>query len=176
MTVVIPRSDLTLEKIEQLRQITIRGIEEAIKSKGKNPEDYIITDALPKEDFGLPNNEWKITYTAAYTEETKVNLKVPEDKFIGIYGVAIYSAVPITTYIKFKKGVNTLAVYELEKLFMEDVVEGYFKFPIIYRENDDMKIDFHAVKAGDEYIVLKAFVATKEKERISTKPAEIWII
>lgn len=176
MSVVIPRSDLTLEKIEQIKQITIQGIEEAIRSKGKEPANYVITDALPKDDFGLTNNEWRITYTTPYTEETKVNVKVPEDKFIGIYGVAIYSAVPITTYIKFVKGVNTLAVLELEKLYNKEDVEGYFKFPIIYEENSNMQINFHGVKSGDEYIVLKAFVATKEKERISVKVEKAWII
>jgi hypothetical protein len=70
---IVPARELRLETIIQARDEAVRILQDLIRTRGKDPRAYVIRDILPKTDLGLSNEEWKISYTSAYTWEDKVD-------------------------------------------------------------------------------------------------------
>jgi hypothetical protein len=163
---IVPFKELRFEDILRARQEAQNLLVEAIRARGKRPEEYVVRDILPKTDLGLANEEWKISYTSAYTWETKINLTLPEDKFIVFYGVAVNSAAPKTTAIKFYKDVTPIEVVEVEKLYVYDEPIGFFT-PLAWSESETLRVDFYGNATGDDYIVLLGFVAEKRRKTIA---------
>jgi len=163
---VVPADELELSTIIKARDVAVDLLKSAIKNRGKDPNNYVIRDILPKTDLGLANEEWKISYTNAYTWETKINLTLPEDKFIVLYGVQVNSAVPKTTAIKFYKDINPIDVIEIENLYTYDNPIGFFT-PIVWSESETIRIDFYGNSSGDEYIVFRGFVAELKRKTIT---------
>ena len=73
-----PIKYMHLDSMEEYRQKAIALLEQMIRSKGEDPKDYVIRDILPKTDLGFTNEEWKVSYSSAYSEETLVNVKLEE--------------------------------------------------------------------------------------------------
>jgi hypothetical protein len=165
-TYIVPFKEMRFEDILRARQEAQNLLVEAIRARGKKPEEYVIRDILPKTDLGLANEEWRISYTAAYTWETKINVSLPEDKFIVIYGVAVYSATPKTTAIKFYKDVTPIQVIEIEKLYAYSERIGFFT-PLVWSESETLKVEFYGNAAGDDNIVLLGFAAEKRRKTIA---------
>jgi hypothetical protein len=164
---VVPFKELELSTIIKARDASVQMLRDAIRARGKNPEAYVIRDILPKTDLGLANEEWKISYTSAYTWETKINLTLPEDKFVVLYGVAFRrGATPKTLAIKFYKDVNPIAVIQVESLFAFDEMIGFFG-PFVWGEAETLRIDFYGSAAGDDSVVLRGFVAELKRKTIT---------
>jgi hypothetical protein len=164
---VVPFKELELATIIRARDASAQMLRDAIRARGKNPEAYVIRDILPKADLGLANEEWKISYTAPYTWETKIELTLPEDKFVVLYGVAFRrGTTPKTLAIKFYKDVNPIAVVQLENLFAFDEMIGFFG-PFAWGEAETLKVEFYGNAAGDDYVVFRGFVAELKRKTIT---------
>jgi len=170
MVYVVPLAELELKDVIQARREAANLLTEAIRARGKNPADYVIRDILPKTDLGLANEEWKISYTAAYTWESKVSFTVPEDKFVVFYGIALNSKAlgetPKTLALKFYKDVMPIEVIQVENLYAHEVPVGFFT-PLVWRESEGLKIEFYGREAGDDYVMLRGLVAELRKKTVA---------
>ena len=163
---VVPFKELELSTVIKARDASVQALKDAIKSRGKNPDAYVVRDILPKTDLGLANEEWKITYTTAYSWQTVISQTMPEDKFIVLYGVQLNSPVPKTLAIKFYKDVNPVEVIEVENLFTYQEPIGFFS-PLVWSESETIRVDFYGNATGDDYIVLRGFVAELKRKTIA---------
>ncbi len=164
---IIPMAEIELGDIIKARTTSVNLLREAIKARGKDPNSYVVRDLLPKTDLGLANEEWKITYTAAYTWETKINVApIPEDKFIVLFGFQNNAASPKTLALKFYKDVTPIEVIEVENLYTYDQPIGFFT-PLIWSESETLRIDAYGNSAGDDYPVLRGFVAELRRKTIA---------
>jgi hypothetical protein len=162
---IIPAKELELRNVILNRETAVRKLTEAITARGKKPDAYVIRDILPKTDLGLANEEWKITYTSAYTWETKINLTLPEDKFIVIFGFQNNATNPLTLAVKFYKDVIPIEVIQVESLYTYDEPIGFFT-PLVWSESETLKVEFYGRAAGDDYPVLRGFVAELKKKTV----------
>jgi len=163
---VIPFAEVKLDDVIKARQEAVRLLTEAIKARGKDPGAYVIRDILPKTDLGLANEEWKISYASAYAWEKKIDVTVPEDKFIVFFGYANYSATPKTLAIKFYKDVTPIEVVEVEGLYAHREKVGFFT-PLVWSESEGLKVEFYGNAAGDDYVVLRGFVAELKRKTVA---------
>jgi len=163
---VIPSAEIELKDKIAARQEASRILTDLIKARGKKPEAYVIRDILPKTDLTLTNEEWKVSYTAAYTWEKKIDVTVPEDKFIVFYGYQNNSASPKTLAIKFYKDVTPIEVIQVENLYTYMEPIGFFT-PLGWGESEGLKAEFYGNAAGDDYPVLRGLVAELRKKTIA---------
>lgn len=160
------RTALQKPQIQKIREMAKEELEKAIRAKGKNPEDYIITDILPKDDLGLANNEWKHTFSAAYTEETWINKTLDDDVFMTFYGYANASAVPKTLYVKYMRGASTEKVFHVQHVYTQMEPIAYHE-PITYSESDTLKVLLYGNATGEDYPILLGLVAMPRSKRIT---------
>ncbi len=165
MVYIVPMKEIELKTVITNRDMAVKKLKEAIAARGKKPEAYVIRDILPKTDLGFANEEWKISYTSAYAWETKVNLTLPEDKFIVLFGFHNNAANPLTLAIKFYKDVIPIEVVQVENLYAYDEPIGFFT-PLVWSESETLKIEFYGKAAGDDYPVLRGFVAELKKKTV----------
>jgi hypothetical protein len=163
---IVPARELRLETIIQARDEAVRILQDLIRTRGKDPRAYVIRDILPKTDLGLSNEEWKISYTSAYTWEDKVDKTLEEDKFLVIFGYQNNSATPKTTAIKFYKDVVPIEVVQVENLYTYDEPIGFFT-PLAWSESERIKIEFYGNSAGDDYVILRGFVAELRRKTVA---------
>jgi hypothetical protein len=154
------------EQVQNIRELAKMKLVEAIRAKGKNPADYTITDIMPGADLGLANEEWKHTFTNAYTEEDFVNKTLEDEKFIVIYGYTNLSPDPKTLYFKFYKGASVEKVVHVQGIYAQEEPYAYFD-PQVWSEGDKMRIVLYGKAAGDDYPVFLGFVAQPKGERIT---------
>jgi len=154
------------EQVQNIRELAKSELAKAIKAKGKNPADYTITDIMPKTDLGLANEEWKHSYSAAYTEEDFVDKTLEDEKFIVIYGYTNLSPDPKTLYFKFYKGASVEKVVHVQSAYIQEVPIVYFD-PQVWSEGDKMRIALYGKDTGDDYPVFLGFVAQPKGERIT---------
>lgn len=166
MVYIIPSAEIRLEDKIAARHEAARILVNLIKARGKKPEAYVIRDILPKTDLGLENEEWKITYSAAYAWERKINLTVPEDKFVVFYGYQNNSAAPKTLAVKFYKDVTPIEVIQVENLYTYAEPIGFFT-PLGWGESEGLAVEFYGNAAGDDYVVLRGLVAELRKKTIA---------
>ncbi len=162
---VIPFKEVRLEDVIRAREESRNLLQEAIRARGKKPEAYVIRDILPKTDLGLANEEWKVSYTSAYAWEKKIDLTLPEDKFIVFFGYQNNAANPLTLAIKFYKDVIPIEVIQVENLYSYDEPIGFFT-PVAWSESETLKIEFYGRAAGDDYPVLRGLVAELRKKTV----------
>jgi hypothetical protein len=165
---IIPSQELKLEDKIEARKHALDLLTSMIKARGKDPAQYVVRDILPKTDLGLAAEEWKITFTKAYEWERKVNIKLEQDKFIVFYGYQNNSAVPKTLAVKFFVDVKPIEVIQVENLYTYDEPIGFFT-PLGWMENETLGIDFYGNSAGDDYPVLRGFVAELKNKTISPR-------
>lgn len=167
MAYVIPRLEVELKDIINTRLEATRILSELIKARGKRSDAYVIRDILPKTDLGLANEEWKITYTNAYTWEAKIDKTLEDDKFIVIYGVQGKQGVtPKTLAVKFYKDITPVDVVQIENIFAYREPIGFFT-PISWSESERIKVEFYGNASGDDIIVFRGFVAELRKKTIA---------
>jgi len=162
---VIPFKEVRLEDVIRAREESRNLLQEAIRARGKKPEAYVIRDILPKTDLGLANEEWKVSYTSGYAWEKKIDLTLPEDKFIVFFGYQNNAANPLTLAIKFYKDVIPIEVIQVENLYSYDEPIGFFT-PVAWSESETLKIEFYGRAAGDDYPVLRGLVAELRKKTV----------
>lgn len=161
-----PMASLNDAQVQEIRETAKRMLINAILAKGKRPEDYVITEVLPKEDLGLPNEEFKYTFTAAYDEETYIDKTVDDNKFIVIYGYTNTNANPATLMMKFYNGAAINKVLHLQSIYAQQQPYVYFD-PEVWSEGDNMKITVYGNAATDDNPVLLGLVAVGKSERLT---------
>jgi len=163
---IIPMAEIKLEDVIRARTVAVDYLKDAIKARGKSPDAYVIRDVLPKTDLGLANEEWKISYTSAYTWESKIDKTMEEDKFIVIFGYQNHSAAPKTLAIKFYKDVTPIEVIQVENLYAHEEKIGFFT-PMVWSESEKIKVEFYGNAAGDDNTVFRGFVAELRRKTVA---------
>ena len=158
MPYIVPKDELTIDDLKAYRDNALALLEKLIRSVGKHPEDFVFRDILPSKDLGFSTDEWKISYSAADTWETKVDVTLPENKFIVFYGYANKSATPKTVGVKFFSGAVPIEVIQVERLYTKDDPTGYFR-PFGFKEGEELVIQFYGNATGDDEPVLLGVVA-----------------
>jgi len=157
--------EITLSELIKARQEASDLLVEAIRARGKRPEEYVIRDVLPKTDLGLSNEEWKISYTAAYTWETKVNKKLPEDNFGAFYGFQNNAANPLTLAVKFYKDVIPVEVIQVENVYTYREPIGFFT-PLVWSESETLKVEMYGKASGNDFPVIRGLWAELRRKVI----------
>jgi len=150
--------ELTLDDYRAIRTEAIRRLEEAIRNKGKKPEEYAIRELLPT-DLGFSNDVWEYDYSAATTEENIVNMTVGDDTFIAIFAIINLSTSPLTTRLTFYKGTIVLKKIGMEDAYAEEVPKKVLDEPLVWSESDTLRIVGYASAAGTDKIVFKGYIA-----------------
>ena len=158
---------LKAEQMQDIREIAKQKLAEAIMAKGKRPEDYNITEILPKEDLGLSTEKFEYTFTAANDEENYVDQTVPDDKFIVVYGYTNTNANPATLVTKFYNGASIKKILHVQAAYAQQQPFMFFD-PIVWSEGDSMKITLIGDSATTDNPVLLGLVATGKSQRLTS--------
>jgi len=148
---------LTQDEIEQIEGNARSALQNAIASVGKQPQAYVIRDLLPAEDLGLSSEAFTFTYSTTGWQ-TIVSQTLPEDKFIVIYAVEFPTPNPLTGAVKFYRNVDPLFVASVSKTLGYETPVMYIN-PVVWSQNQVLRIDAYANATGTEYMVLKGYVA-----------------
>jgi len=145
-------------------------IEQATKETGLTEDQLVTRDLDPSLDMGFSTPEWKLTVSAA-GEATYVNITVPDQKFIGIYGVGLLGTVPVTM-VEFKSGASVIDRWYIEdaQLNKEHPVK-ISRVPVIVGQNRPLTITIYATDAGDVKLVLLGRVAEPKGKTINPPTA-----
>jgi len=128
----------------------------------------VVREILPKTDLGLTNEEWKISYTAAYTWETKVSKLIKENTCIGFYSITNLSAVPKTLFVRLGLPGLEIAIWNWEKLYTyAENVTGYTLQPVIVLGGKTLQIDFYGNATGDDFPAVRGFLCEPKGEVIT---------
>jgi len=162
------RAGMSLEKsqIQSLREQAKEALKDAIMNKGKHPEDYTITDILPAEDLGFPNEKWEYTFSNADEWETLVDQKLPDEKFIVFYGYTNTASDPATLAVRFYKGASIEQILHTQGIYAQKEPFAYFE-PIVWAEGDQMKVELYGKAAATDEPVFLGFVATRKGARLT---------
>jgi len=141
-------------------------VEQASKETGLAPEELVTRDLDPSLDMGFSTPEWKTTAGAAGTL-TYVNITVPDQKFIAIYGAGVLGTVPVTM-IEFKSGASVIDRWYIEdaELNKEHPVK-VARVPVIVGQNRPLTISIYATAAGDVKLVLLGRVCEPKGKTIN---------
>jgi len=168
MGYLIPKQELTVEEIMEIETATVEKLLEiAAKQTGIAKEELVVREIMPKTDLGLTNEEWKISYTAAYTEERKVNITLPKNKFIAFFGATNLSAVPKTLYVGFATPAKRVDNWHFSKIYSYNNPVGYAKEPVIFVGGKTMHLWFYGNATGDDLPELKGIVVEPLGELVS---------
>ena len=159
--------ELTVSDISNIVQNAQLALQNSITSVGKQPKDYVTRDLLPVEDFGLSSENWLFTYNATGYNSI-INITLPDDKFIVIYGVELQSPNPITGAVKFFRNVDPLFVAQLSKAYTYETPVLFFN-PIVFPQNQVLQIQAYANATGTDYVVFRGIVAEPCGKVISCK-------
>jgi len=159
--------ELTVSDISNIVQNAQLALQNSITSVGKQPKDYVTRDLLPVEDFGLSSENWLFTYNATGYNSI-INITLPDDKFIVIYGVELQSPNPITGAVKFFRNVDPLFVAQLSKAYTYETPVLFFN-PIVWPQNQILQIQAYANATGTDYVVFRGIVAEPCGKVISCK-------
>jgi len=159
--------ELTVSDISNIVQNAQLALQNSITSVGKQPKDYVTRDLLPVEDFGLSSESWLFTYNATGYNSI-INITLPDDKFIVIYGVELQSPNPITGAVKFFRNVDPLFVAQLSKAYTYETPVLFFN-PIVFPQNQVLQIQAYANATGTDYVVFRGIVAEPCGKVISCK-------
>lgn len=164
MGYLMPAWELDVEDIKAIKQQVIDlALQRAMKMTGLAADQLVVRNILPSTDLGLTNEVWSFSLTTANDWNNIVTKQLDDQQFLVIFGVAVLSADPITTALRFKvgsgTGTKTLDVVDLEELYASDErPEGILKRPILYKEKQYVNIDVYAKATGTENLVFKGFV------------------
>ena len=145
-----PVGEVEKPEIKALISTARARLEAAIKEKGKDPKDYDFIDLMPS-DLGLTNDEWKHTYSNAYTYESLVNKTLDDDVFVAIYAIYNRSGTPVTTKVRFWRGSIPIKEFYLEDMYVEDVPKKYID-PEVWSEGEVIKIEGYATSATEDRV------------------------
>ena len=159
---------LRADQIQSIRDKAIEALKNAIIAKGKRPEDYDYVNILPKDDLGLTNDEFKHTFTAAYTDEEYVNRTLGDDEFITIYGYTNINSSPVTLKLSFYNGVSLKKIVHVQASYAQQEPYVFFE-PEVWAEGEVMKIEIYGNAASDDYPILLGIVAKPKGSRLSSQ-------
>lgn len=142
-------------------------LEEAVKQTGIPRTKWVVRDLLPS-DLGL--TEWSFTYSST-GENDVVDTTLPKKKFIAIFGVAILDPNPKAVWVKFKKDQDIKEVWGLEDLYVLEEPRSYTPEPIMYYQEDNLKITIYTTEAKTEKIVFIGYVAEEVGKTITVRPS-----
>jgi len=154
------------EQIQTFREEAKRKLEDAIRASGKSPADFDIAPIMPKTDLGLTNEEWKHTFSSAYTEENYVSQTLGDNVFLVLYGYTNHNSTPHTLYFELKKNQSVEKVVHVQETFSMDEPYVFFD-PVVFSEGDTVTIVLYGNAAADDYPVFLGFIA-KPKGHILT--------
>jgi len=168
MGFIIPKEELTVAEVVEIEKtLTETLLEITAKQTGIAKEALTVREVMPKTDLGLTNEEWKISFTAAYKKEEKVRVTLPKNKFIGFYGYTNQSADPKTLCVYFATPAKTVDIWQVEKVYTYPNVTGVTREPILFAGGKTMVIRMYGKATADDYPVLKGMVCEPIGELVS---------
>ena len=160
----LPVADMEKSQWDTLRAEALRALQEAIRAKGKKPEDYDYIDLKPT-DLGFSDDVYTHSYSAATTWETLATKTLDDDNFLVIYGVYNKASTPLTVKIRFWKGSIPIREYYIDRMYVEQVPKTSLGDALVYAESDTIKIDGYASATGTDelgFIGIKAIPKGRE--------------
>jgi len=168
MGYLIPKQELTVEEVMEIESALVEKLFEiAMAQTGLTREELTSRELLPKTDLGWTNEEFKITFAAAYTEEEEVRITLPKNKFIGLYAVTNEDADPATLYISFGTPAKVADIWHLSKIYTYENPTGFAKEPVIFIGGKTMVWKFYGKRTGDDYPVVRGIVVEPIGEKIT---------
>ena len=97
--------------------------------------------------------------------------EVPDQKFIGIYGLTDKSSNPKTIGLDFSDGAGRKDFWQPEHLYAYrgSAPMGITQRPIYFDQNTQVKVGINVKEAVDQFVVLRAYICEKWGETISKK-------
>jgi len=133
--------------VAEIRSKEVEFIEKVRSRAAKvfevSPEQVIVRDILPKDDFGLDDNKWVFSLGTAGDYNKIIDVTAPQNKVFIVYGLKILSkdVDHEVTIAKVQKGNEVLDVITLEKAYNgENYPEIIFRSPIEINPNDTLKV------------------------------------
>ena len=190
MSYLIPVAELRIEEVRSIEEVarytvltelakklgvmTAADIE-ALKARegiagviSELEKSLVVREVLPKTDLGLANEEWKISYTAAYTWEEKVRKTLKDSTCLSFFGATNLSATPKTLYVKFGLPGKDIGVWNFEKLYAYvENVTGYTLAPLVILGGKTLVLQFYGNASGDDLPVLRGFIAEPIGETVT---------
>jgi hypothetical protein len=166
MGFIIPFEDTDLAFRTRMREEAILMLSRLVESVGKRPEDYIVRNIFPSLDLDFANDQWVISFTAPNAWEAKIDISVPENKFIVFYGYQNNSANPLTIALRFRKGTDVLEYVHVDNIYTYRYPIGFFA-ALGWKENEPLTIDFMGRAAGTDNPILLGLVAERVNVRVS---------
>ena len=164
----IPATLLDKSEIRAKRLRAIDELKKLIAQMGRDPDSYDYIDLAPS-DLGFTNDVAEQPLSTANDYNTTVDMKVPEDRFIAIYGVANLATKPLTTKIRFWKGTVPVKEYYIEDMYLRDEPEKFFDEVLAWKEGEILKIEQYAKATGTDKIVFYGIKAVPKGEIIGGK-------
>lgn len=165
----------------QLRAEELKKYIEGFKTKllAKKP-DEMVRELLPLTDLGYTTEEWdneNALGANAWTNEISHELDDDEELvIIGIFNLTLLPQVIAARFRMGSTGATTYGVYNLQRLYAQDEVVGYFDEPIVYPAKSHVFIDYYAravVAAGAEDIGLIGLIRKPYGEEVSKPPLSL---
>lgn len=155
------------ERKEILSTSAGKVLKNATKSLNKSKSELVVRDIQPAEDLGQSNAHWDLNVSASDQFDEVINKELDDGKFLVISAVEVADANPDTSFIQFSSGATTIQEVGLEPSYVQDQPVTYLKSPVVYDENDTIKISLYSESTGDKNIILHGFIAETEGEVIS---------
>ena len=132
------------------------------------PDQIVVRDILPKTDLGLSDEVWEVSLDTAGGYNKIVDVTVPSDKVLFIYGIKVPSTSMDgeISVVKIYKGNDIIDVIDLQKTYDgEKYPEIILKKYLEFLPNDTLKIDVY-LKSGvttpvTKNIIVLGFVGEK---------------
>lgn len=148
---IIPSSELSIEQKRAFRENALgellhRAIN--VRHIGADEKEIVVRDILPQIDLGIGNDEWLTgAYVAYAAAAAYVNVALPADTMLVIYGVFCESAVLSFSVVYFRAGpggATTRAMCQLESLYTKLESDGYLGKGVLWDPLETVWIGLYA--------------------------------
>lgn len=163
-------SSADVEDIQSARDKTDDLLLERAQTALGIPEEQLVArDLDPEKDLEQSNPEYLFTGLTADSDNTIINITVDDNKFIGIYGVAINTASPNEKRLTLKSGAKTLDLIHLEGIQALEEPITVLSVPTIITQNSDFTADLWVTNNNDSKLTLLGRTVEKAGQNIAPR-------
>jgi len=129
-----------------------------------SPDQIAVRTLMPKEDLGYADDVWQVSLTTPGAYNAIVNLTMPQNKVIYVYGIKIPSTTydPQISFIRLWKGNELIDIIDTERVYDgKEYKEIVLKQPIELNPNDTFKVEVYlasGVSASSSSPVTKSVI------------------
>lgn len=145
---VIAQAEVTPMEVKLLRDSVAVTLIQLLQNDGKiiTPADGVVRDALPNNDYNLTNNAWLTGALTANTVAAYINNALANNKYAAFWGVAtddpaIANYIYLLRFAVGSSGGSTRGRFQLERMYAQQDVVGYFADPVIYHPTETVYVE-----------------------------------